>query len=199
MNFYYFSIDITKSQQLYSKNFLSQSLKLSQKIKTQQKSNFITQKNDSKLSLKEGENIIEGIMIDKFLFNGEHSKFYSGYITQLDTYIMIKSFDYENTEENFFETLPETITKIQNISHENLLSYFDIELLQNKSIGIILMENFKDSISLEKYFKKYNSKNNKSIGLNIKDIKIIMKGILEGLSDLHENDIIHSELNLKNI
>jgi mitogen-activated protein kinase kinase kinase 1 len=195
-------INLFKSQQLFSKNFLQASQKIEKKNKETQKKesfNFLPPKDESKYTLKEGTNIVEGILVQKFLFNGEHSKFYLGYIEQLKTTIMIKSFDYSKQDDNFFDTLSEVVENIQNLSHPNLLSYFDVEIVKNGSTGIILMENFENSISLEKYFKIYNSQNPKSKGLNIKHIKIIMKGILNGLSYLHQNDIYHSELNLKNI
>ena len=195
------TINVNKSANLFSKNFLADSMKFFKKAnnQTQKNTSIIQENNESKYSLKEGTNVVEGILVKKFLLNGEHSKIYLGYIEQLQTNLILKSFDYSNQDETFFKTLEETIDKIQSISHPNILTYFDVEIVQNGSTGIILMENFENSMSLEKYFKIFNSQNSKSKGLNIKHIKIIMKSILNGLNYLHENDIYHLELNLKNI
>ena len=201
MDFDLNTIDIHKSANLFSKKFLTQSMKIYQKnnSQTQKEISRVHENDESKYSLKEGTNVVEGILVKKFLFNGENSKIYLGYIEQLETNLILKSFDYSNQDEIFFKTLDGIIDKIQNISHPNILTYFDVEIVQNGSTGIILMENFENSISLEKYFKIFNSQNSKSKGLNIKHIKIIMKSILNGLNYLHNNDLYHSELNLKNI
>ena len=171
------TINVNKSANLFSKNFLADSMKFFKKAnnQTQKNTSIIQENNESKYSLKEGTNVVEGILVKKFLLNGEHSKIYLGYIEQLQTNLILKSFDYSNQDETFFKSLEETIDKIQSLSHPNILTYFDVEIVQNGSTGIILMENFENSMSLEKYFKIFNSQNSKSKGLNIKHIKIIMK------------------------
>ena len=45
-------------------------------------------------SLKEGEEIGEGIIIDKYLFDGSESKFYLGIINSINSEVLIKSFLY---------------------------------------------------------------------------------------------------------
>ena len=54
-------------------------------------------------------------------------------------------------------------------------------------------------MTLKKYFKKYNFNKSKNTGLPVKQIKLIIKGILSGLKTLHEENIYPGNINPENI
>ena len=61
------------------------------------------------------------------------------------------------------------------------------------------MEYIPKTMTLKKYFKKYNFNKSKNTGLPVKQIKLIIKGILSGLKTLHEENIYPGNINPDNI
>jgi serine/threonine protein kinase len=194
------NLNVIKSHNLFSKNFLKNSVLISASL------NYIPEElpklDETKYSLNEGSFINEGIKIEKYLFSGNRSKFYLAFIKEINSYILIKSFQIDLDDaniENIIENLLNDINKIQGFSDNNILCYFDVDIDYSKSNGRILMDYFPNSISLENYFHNYNRLNSKTKGFTFNVIKNILKKILSGLMYLHKNDIIHKNLNLKNI
>ena len=89
--------------------------------------------------------------------------------------------------------------KVKEIIGDNIISYFDYQIDSNKKTCQIFMEYIPNTMTLKKYFKKYNELKNKNTGLPLKQIKLIIKGILSGLKTLHEQNIYPGNINPDNI
>ena len=155
---------------------------------------------ESKYTLKEGQEIMEGIKIDQFLYNGNYSKFYLATINALEkTVILVKSFSYENEPPALLTNIQECLEKSQEISNDHLLAYFDLIINKEKKSCQILMEYLGQCVSLKSYFHKYNQTKPKNTGLPMKQIKIIIRGILDALKNLYEKGIYPGNLEPNNI
>ena len=150
-------------------------------------------------SLKEGEEIVEGIIIDKYLFDGNESKFYLGKINSINSEVLIKSFSYAKKSNSIILKIKEDFEKVKEIIGDNIISYFDYQIDTDKKTCQIFMEYLPNTMTLEKYFKKYNYNKNKNTGLPLKQIKLIIRGILSGLKTLQEENIYPGNINPKNI
>ena len=150
-------------------------------------------------SLKEGEEIVEGIIIGKYLFDGRESKFYLGIINSINSEVLIKSFSYAKKPNSIIVKIKEDFEKVKEIIGDNIISYFDYQIDSAKKTCQIFMEYLPNTITLKKYFKKYNQNKSKNTGLPIKQIKLIIKGILSGLKTLHEENIYPGNINPENI
>ena len=182
---------------LFSMSFMKKSALFRDKSLFSAKNTTID--NEKNCILKIGEEISEGIIVDKFLYNGSNSKFYLGTISQINSEVLIKSFSYEKKGEEVIEKIREDFEKVKEIVNDNILSYFDYEVDEKKKTCQIFMEYLDDCISLQSYFKKYNQSKPKNTGLPVKQIKTIIKGILSGLKSLHEENIYPGNLQPKNI
>ena len=182
---------------LFSMSFMKKSALFRDKSLFSAKNTTID--NEKNCTLKIGEEISEGIIVDKFLYNGSNSKFYLGTISQINSEVLIKSFSYEKKGEEVIEKIREDFEKVKEIVNDNILSYFDYEVDEKKKTCQIFMEYLDDCISLQSYFKKYNQSKPKNTGLPVKQIKTIIKGILSGLKSLHEENIYPGNLQPKNI
>ena len=184
------------------KNLFSMSFKTKSAL-YKDKSLFSTKKtsieNEKNCTLKEGDEIVEGIVIDKFLFNGGDSKFYLGIISQINSEVLIKSFSYAKKGTEIILTIKEDFERVKEIINDNILSYFDFQVDENKKTCQIFMEYLNDCISLKEFFKKYNKNKPKNTGLPQKQVKLIIKGILSGLKSLHEENIYPGNIQPKNI
>lgn len=152
--------------------------------------------NEEKYTLTPNTELMEGITIQKFLKYGRNSKFYLGKIESIDSMILIKSFVY--TDSSLSQMLEELET-VQSLNHDNIITYFDIDIDETKNNGRVLMEYHSDCVSLKKYFQQYNSRKAKNTGLPPKLIKKIIKGVLNGLNYLHSQNIYPGNLSPKNI
>ena len=189
---------------LYSQSFkpsvLFRDASLFQTTNKNEKIGSTLEPNKNKIcSLKEGEEIVEGIIIDKFLFNGEESKFYLGKINSINSEVLIKSFYYGKKPSSIIVKIKDDFEKVKEIIGDNIISYFDYQIDSNKKTCQIFMEYLDDCISLKSFFKKYNQSKPKNTGLPVKQIKIIIKGILSGLKSLHEENIYPGNIQPKNI
>ena len=168
-----------------------------------EKKENITKSQDSNknkiCSLNIGEEIVEGIIIDKFLFDGKESKFYLGKISSINSEVLIKSFSYSKKPSSIIPKIKDDFEKVKEIIGDNIISYFDYQVDSNKKTCQIFMEYLSGTITLQKYFKEYNKNKNKNTGLPIKQIKLIIKGILSGLKSLHEENIYPGNINPENI
>ena len=182
---------------LFSMSFMKKSALFRDKSLFSAKNTTID--NEKNCTLKIGDEISEGIIVDKFLYNGSNSKFYLGTISQINSEVLIKSFSYEKKGEEVIEKIREDFEKVKEIINDNILSYFDFQVDEKKKTCQIFMEYLDDCISLQSYFKKYNQSKPKNTGLPVKQIKTIIKGILRGLKSLHEENIYPGNLQPKNI
>ena len=183
------------------KNLFSMSFRKSALFKDKslfsEKKNVI--ENEKNCTLKEGEEIVEGIVIDKFLFNGADSKFYLGTISSINSEVLIKSFSYEKKGTEVILKIKDDFERVKEIINDNILSYFDFQIDEQKKTCQIFMEYLDDCVSLKSYFKKYNQSKPRNTGLPVKQIKLIIKGILSGLKSLHEEHIYPGNIQPKNI
>ena len=189
---------------LYSQSFkasvLFRDASLFQTTNKNEKIGSTLEPNKNKIcSLKEGEEIVEGIIIDKFLFNGEESKFYLGKISSINSEVLIKSFYYGKKPSSIIIKIKDDFEKVKEIMGDNIISYFDYQIDSNKKTCQIFMEYLPNTLSLKKYFKNYNKDKSKNTGLPVKQIKLIIKGILSGLKTLHEQNIYPGNINPENI
>ena len=182
---------------LFSMSFMKKSALFRDKSLFSAKNTTID--NEKNCTLKIGDEISEGIIVDKFLYNGSNSKFYLGTISQINSEVLIKSFSYEKKGEEVIEKIREDFEKVKEIINDNILSYFDFQVDEKKKTCQIFMEYLDDCTSLQSYFKKYNQSKPKNTGLPVKQIKTIIKGILSGLKSLHEENIYPGNLQPKNI
>ena len=182
---------------LFSMSFMKKSALFRDKSLFSAKNTTID--NEKNCTLKIGDEISEGIIVDKFLYNGSNSKFYLGTISQINSEVLIKSFSYEKKGEEVIEKIREDFEKVKEIINDNILSYFDFQVDEKKKTCQIFMEYLDDCISLQSYFKKNNQSKPKNTGLPVKQIKTIIKGILSGLKSLHEENIYPGNLQPKNI
>ena len=182
---------------LFSMSFMKKSALFRDKSLFSAKNTTID--NEKNCTLKIGDEISEGIIVDKFLYNGSNSKFYLGTISQINSEVLIKSFSYEKKGEEVIEKIREDFEKVKEIINDNILSYFDFQVDEKKKTCQIFMEYLDDCISLQSYFKKYNQSKPKNTGLPVKQIKTIIKGILSGLKSLHEENIYPGNLQPKYI
>ena len=182
---------------LFSMSFMKKSALFKDKSLFTGKNNVI--ENEKNCTLTKGEEITEGIVINKFLFNGSDSKFYLGIISSINSEVLIKCFSYEKKGEEVILKIKDDFEKVKEIINDNILSYFDFQLDENKKTCQIFMEYLDDCVSLKSFFKKYNQSKPKNTGLPVKQIKIIIKGILSGLKSLHEENIYPGNIQPKNI
>lgn len=155
-----------------------------------------------KYSLKEGEYIDEGIKVIKYLFQSNSSKYYLAKVEETNDNVLVKAFPYDPDEpknEELIDTLSEDLQKVYQFLNDNILSYYDLIVLENEKKALIIMENIPEAQTLSTYLHTYNRFHVRPKGLKLSQIKIIMQGILKGLNFLHENNIIHMQLNPKNI
>lgn len=153
-------------------------------------------------SLKEGEFIDEGIKVIKYLFQSQTSKYYLANVEETNDNVLVKAFPYdldEPKDEELINTLYEDLEKVYQFCNDNILSYYDLIMLENEKKALIIMENIPEAQTLSTYFHTFNKFHVKPKGLKPSQIKIIIKGILNGISFLHANNIIHMQLNPKNI
>ena len=83
-------------------------------------------------SLKEGEEIVEGIIIGKYLFDETESKFYLGIINSINSEVLIKSFSYAKKPNSIIVKIKEDFEKVKEIIGDNIISYFDYQIDSSK-------------------------------------------------------------------
>ena len=105
---------------LFSMSFMKKSALYKDKSLFSAKNNVI--ENEKNCTLNKGEEITEGIVIDKFLFNGSDSKFYLGIISSINSEVLIKSFSYEKKGEEVILKLKEDFDKVKDIQNDNIIS-----------------------------------------------------------------------------
>ena len=152
--------------------------------------------------LKEGEYRADGIKVIKYLFQSQNSKYYLANIEEINENVLIKAFPYdldEPKDEELINTLYQDIDKVCQFYNDNILSYYELIMLENEKKALIIMENIPEAQTLSVYLHTFNKYNMKPKGLKPSQIKTIIQGILKGLSFLHDNNIIHMQLNPKNI
>lgn len=182
---------------LFSMSFMKKSALFRDKSLFSAKNNKI--ENEENCTLKIGEEIVEGIFIEKFLYNGRDSKFYLGKIKDINSEVLIKCFSYEKKGTEVIIKIKDDFEVVKEIINDNIISYFDFQIDENKKTCQIFMEYLDDCVSLQSYFKKYNQSKPKNTGLPLKQIKVIIKGILSGLKALHAENIYPGNVQPKNI
>jgi serine/threonine protein kinase len=182
---------------LFSMSFMKKSALFRDKSLFSEKKNVI--ENEKNCTLKEGDEIVEGIIIDRFLYNGSDSKFYLGKISSINSEVLIKCFSYEKKGTEIIVKIKDDFERVKEIINDNIVSYFDFQVDETKKTCQIFMEYLGDCCSLKTFFKKYNQSKPKNTGLPLKQIKVIIKGILSGLKALHSENIYPGNLQPKNI
>lgn len=128
-----------------------------------------------------------------FIGKGGFSKVYRAYDTVRKRTVALKFYSGSASEK--YDIISE-INRMEDMVHENLIRYYDADILtsvnaigetENIQVGIMEYANAGDIGSY--FFEKRSMK----ITCNV------IKGILEGLKYLHDNDIVHRDLKPKNI
>lgn len=79
-------------------------------------------------NLKDGEYIYDDcIRIIKYISEGAQAKVYLGLIEEIEKYVAIKRYNLPNSDQVFVDKISEECEIFKNLSHENVITYFDVE------------------------------------------------------------------------
>jgi len=163
----------------YIRNYLA-------KLKCPEIKNLLT-KNKEKIITKEKEfksssvQYVKSVLLGKGAYAQVYFAKHEGTKYAVKEYFNMSSFEGVNSD------IIREIGFLSVLNHKNIIHLKDFQLKDNK---LVLVLELLDT-SLYSYMQKYS--------LNMRHIKKIMKNILEGISYLHQNNILHRDLKTDNI
>ncbi len=125
----------------------------------------------------------------KFLGEGGSGRVYKAYDNVLKEYVAIKLIPKDGLDEQGKERLLREVRVARNLSHKNLLKYYDIN--EDKDYLIIIME-YIDGETLERKLRREGK-------LKEEEIKDILLKLTDIIDFLHKNGIIHRDIKPANI
>lgn len=125
----------------------------------------------------------------KFLGEGGSGRVYKAYDNVLKEYVAIKLIPKDSLDEKGKERLLREVRVARNLSHKNLLKYYDIN--EDKDFLIIIME-YIDGETLERKLRREGK-------LKEEEIKDILLKLIDIIDFLHKNGIIHRDIKPANI
>jgi len=149
----------------------------------------------SKSDLKSDDYIYDNsIKIIKYLSEGAQAKVYLGHIEEINKFVAIKRYSIIENDEDLIRKINAECEFIKSLDHPNIIKYYDIDInYRNNFTTIDLIMEYVQGNCLKGYVKSedfiYLEKEEKD-----KVIKFIIKSVLNGLSYLHSNKIIHRDL-----
>jgi hypothetical protein len=141
----------------------------------------------------------ESIRIIKYISEGAQAKVYLGLIEEIGKFVAIKRYLLVKPDEELIEKVTLECEYVKKLEHPNIIRYFDIEInYYDDIITIDLIMEYVHGFSLKEYLASDDFINRLSHKEKNEKIKFIIKSILEGISYLHINKIIHRDLKVKN-
>lgn len=137
----------------------------------------------------------ESIKIIKYISEGAQAKVYLGLIEEIDKYVAIKRYTLFEADDNLIDKITAECENVKKLEHPNIVRYFDVEINYYNNLVIVdlIMEHVK-GFSLKEYILAKKDKVHPSEPVDINKIKFIIKNLLEGITYLHNNKIIHRDL-----
>ncbi len=136
----------------------------------------------------------ESIRIIKYISEGAQAKVYLGLIEEIDKYVAVKRYTLMEQDENLVDKVSLECEVVKKLENPNIIRYFDVEINYFGNLTTIdLIMEFVKGFSLKDFILsdelKYYEKEER-----LEKIKFLIKSILEGITYLHNNKIIHRDL-----
>lgn len=150
----------------------------------------------NKGNLKPGDYIYDdSIKIIKYISEGAQAKVYLGLIEEIEKFVAIKRYTLMDQDEKLINKVIAECETVKLLEHPNIIRYFDVEInyIDNMTTIDIIME-YLDGFSLKDFILNEEKIKEKSVEDRLNKIKIIISNLLEGISFLHNNKIIHRDL-----
>jgi hypothetical protein len=137
----------------------------------------------------------ESIRIIKYISEGAQAKVYLGLIEEIGKFVAVKRYLLVKADEELIDKVTVECEFVKKLEHTNIIRYFDIEINYYDDITTIdLIMEYVEGFSLKDYLTTDEFVNKLSGEEKKEKIKHIIKNILEGISYLHINKIIHRDL-----
>jgi len=151
----------------------------------------------NKGNLQSGDYIYDdSINIIKYISEGAQAKVYLGLIEEIDKYVAVKRYTLLEYDDSLIDKVITECEIVKKLEHPNIIRYFDVEInnnLNNMTVIDLIME-YVEGFSLKDFILNEEFTKQKSIADKLKTIKFIIRNLLEGISFLHNNKIIHRDL-----
>lgn len=150
----------------------------------------------NKVNLKEGDYIYDdSIRIIKYISEGAQAKVYLGLIEEIGKYVAIKRYTLMEQDEKLIDKVTAECEIVKALEHPNIIRYFDVEInYVNNMTTIDLIMEYCEGFSLKDFILSNDFSQAKLNEEKFNKIKFIIKNLLEGISFLHNNKIIHRDL-----
>jgi len=154
----------------------------------------------NKGNLNTGDYIFdESIRIIKYISEGAQAKVYLGLIEEIEKYVAIKRYVLMDQDENLIDKVTAECEVVKKLQHSNIIRYFDVEINYYGNLTTIdLIMEYVEGFSLKDFINSEAISKIADKEEKLRKIKFIIKNILEGISYLHNNKIIHRDLKVRN-